>query len=142
MIALAPPGEASARILELIERWMLTRQHGGEVDRPQPLHPDLRQRRDAAVEGSWSITMYEIDQGWWFDPNPLNKFTASPRDDLEYNADGSLTLYFQKGSRGANKEANWRPAAKDDFIPACTGQGGRSLEPERHLEGASKLLAN
>jgi len=69
------------------------------------------------VKGFWSITMYEIDQGWWFVPNPLNKFTVSPRNDLKYNDDGSVTLYFQNESPGADKEANWLPAPKGDFIP-------------------------
>ena len=69
------------------------------------------------VEGFWSITMYMIDQGWWFVPNALNKFTVSPRDNLKYNADGSLTLYFQETSPGKDKEANWLPAPKGDFIP-------------------------
>jgi len=68
------------------------------------------------VRGFWSITMYEIDQGWWFVPNPLNKFTVSPRNGLKYNADGSLTLYFQKSSPGADKEANWLPAPAGPFI--------------------------
>ena len=40
------------------------------------------------VKGFWSITMYMIDQGWWFVPNPLNKFTVSLRDNPKYNADG------------------------------------------------------
>ena len=35
------------------------------------------------VNGFWSITMYEIDQGWWFVPNPLNKFTVSMREQSE-----------------------------------------------------------
>jgi hypothetical protein len=69
------------------------------------------------VNAFWSITMYEIDQGWWFVPNPLNKFTVSPRDKLKYNADGSLTLYFQNESPGKDKEANWLPAPKGEFIP-------------------------
>jgi hypothetical protein len=68
------------------------------------------------VSGFWSITMYMIDQGWWFVPNPLNKFTVSPRDNLKFNADGSLTLYFQNESPGADKEANWLPAPKGEFI--------------------------
>jgi hypothetical protein len=74
--------------------------------------------KDAAppVNGFWSITMYEIDQGWWFVPNALNKFTVSPRNNLKPNADGSLTLYFQNESPGADKEANWLPAPKGDFI--------------------------
>jgi hypothetical protein len=69
------------------------------------------------VNGFWSITMYEIDQGWWFTPNPLNKFTVSPRDNLKYNDDGSLTLYFQRESPGKEKEANWLPAPAGAFIP-------------------------
>lgn len=68
------------------------------------------------VNAFWSITMYLIDQGWWFVPNQLNKFTVSPRNDLKYNADGSLTLYFQNEPPGADKEANWLPAPKGDFI--------------------------
>ena len=60
--------------------------------------------------------MYMIDQGWWFVPNPLNKFTVSLRNNPKFNADGSLTLYFQNESPGADKEANWLPAPKGDFI--------------------------
>jgi len=69
------------------------------------------------VNAFWSITMYMIDQGWWFVPNALNKFTVSPRDNLKANADGSITLYFQKDSPGADKESNWLPAPEGEFIP-------------------------
>ncbi len=69
------------------------------------------------VNGFWSITMYLIDQGWWFVPNKLNKFTVSARDNLKTNADGSTTLYFQKDSPGKDKEANWLPAPAGEFIP-------------------------
>jgi hypothetical protein len=68
------------------------------------------------VNAFWSITMYEIDQGWWFVPNPLNKFTVSPRDNPKYNSDGSLTLYFQNETPGKDHEANWLPAPKGNFI--------------------------
>ena len=69
------------------------------------------------VNGFWSITMYMIDQGWWFVPNPLNKFTVSPRNNLKANPDGSITLYFQNESPGKDKEANWLPAPTGEFIP-------------------------
>ena len=70
------------------------------------------------VVGFWSITMYEVESdGWWFTPNPLNKFTVSPRNNLKYNPDGSLTLYFQNQSPGKDKEANWLPAPTGAFIP-------------------------
>jgi hypothetical protein len=68
------------------------------------------------VSGFWSITMYEIDKGWWFVPNSLNKFTVSERNGLKANADGSITLYFQNESPGHDKEANWLPAPKGNFI--------------------------
>ena len=68
------------------------------------------------VNGFWSITMYFDDGGWWFNPNPLNKFTVSMRDKPKFNEDGSLTLYFQNESPGKAKEANWLPSPKGDFI--------------------------
>jgi hypothetical protein len=67
------------------------------------------------VEGFWSITMYIDDGGLWFYPNPLNKFTVSPRNNLVYNDDGSLSLYFQHESPGREKEANWLPAPDGPF---------------------------
>lgn len=68
------------------------------------------------VDGFWSITMYFPDNGWWFVPNSLNKFTVSMRDKPKFNADGSLTLYFQNASPGKDTQANWLPAPKGDFI--------------------------
>lgn len=81
------------------------------------------------VDGFWSITMYEIDGGWWFVPNALNKFTVSPRNDLKQNADGSTTLYFQNESPGADKESNWLPAPKGPFIPMMRMYWPRETSP-------------
>ena len=65
------------------------------------------------VNGFWSFTMYDSDL--FFVPNPLNKYTVSPRDPLVYNADGSLDLYFQNTSPGAEREPNWLPAPEGNF---------------------------
>jgi hypothetical protein len=92
------------------------------------------------VDGFWSITMYLIDQGWWFVPNPLNKFTVSLRDNPKFNTDGSLTLYFQNESPGADKEANWLPAPKGDFLPMLRMYWPKdtvTLNPQRKLEGSA-----
>jgi hypothetical protein len=67
------------------------------------------------VAGYWSVTLYTIDGGWWFYPNPLNKFSVGPRDNPAIHADGSLTLYLQADSPGKEKEANWLPAPRGDF---------------------------
>jgi hypothetical protein len=90
------------------------------------------------VKGFWSITMYQIDNGWWFVPNPLNKFTVSPRDNPKPNADGSLTLYFQNESPGADKEANWLPAPKGEFIPMMRMYWPQEQSPSI-LDGSWKI---
>lgn len=60
------------------------------------------------VDAFWSLTMYD-DEGFQV-ANPLNRFAIGDRDPLEYNADGSLDLYIQHRSPGADKESNWLPA--------------------------------
>ena len=81
------------------------------------------------VNGFWSITMYMIDGGWWFVSNPLNKFTVSMRNNPKFNADGSLTLYFQNESPGPDKEANWLPAPKGEFIPMLRMYWPKDIPP-------------
>jgi len=66
------------------------------------------------VNGFWSLTMY--DAKYFFVDNPLNKYTVSPRNELKYNEDGSLDIYIQNESPGKDKEANWLPAPKGDFV--------------------------
>jgi len=65
------------------------------------------------VGAFWSITLYDPD-GFQVG-NPLNRFAVSSWMPFEYNADGSLDLYFQNESPGAGKEANWLPAPKGPF---------------------------
>lgn len=60
------------------------------------------------VEAFWSVTMYDAD-GFQV-ANPLNRFAIGDRDDLKYNADGSLDIYIQHDSPGADQESNWLPA--------------------------------
>jgi len=66
------------------------------------------------VKGFWSLTMY--DKSYFFVENPLNRYSISARQDLKANADGSVDLYIQNESPGADKESNWLPAPKDKFI--------------------------
>jgi len=61
----------------------------------------------------WSVTLYD-DDGYQI-ANALNRFAVSSWMPFIYNADGSLDLYFQNESPGADKEANWLPAPKGAF---------------------------
>ncbi len=60
------------------------------------------------VEAFWSVTMYDAE-GFQV-ANKLNRFAIGDRDELKYNADGSLDLYLQHDSPGADKESNWLPS--------------------------------
>jgi hypothetical protein len=56
----------------------------------------------------WSLTMYDYE-GFPV-PNVLDRCAIGDRDDLTYNADGSLDLCIQHESPGADKESNWLPS--------------------------------
>lgn len=60
------------------------------------------------ADAFWSLTMYDAE-GFQV-ANPLNRFAIGDRDQLRYNDDGSLDLYIQHQSPGADKESNWLPA--------------------------------
>ena len=63
------------------------------------------------VNAFWSVTMYDGKTQLLIE-NPISRYLInSPMlSDLKKNADGSLTLYVQKGSPGAENESNWLPA--------------------------------
>ena len=73
------------------------------------------------VDAFWSVTLYD-PKGFQV-ANPLNRFAVSSWMPFKSNADGSLDLYFQNESPGADKEANWLPAPKGtvqpDHAPLC-----------------------
>ncbi|MBB3160014.1 DUF1254 domain-containing protein [Rhizobium laguerreae] len=63
------------------------------------------------VHSFWSVTMYD-GKSQFLVKNPINRYLInSPMlPGMKKNEDGSLTLYVQKDSPGADKEANWLPA--------------------------------
>lgn len=60
------------------------------------------------VNAFWSVTMYNEKQA--FAANPINRYAIGDRDKLQFNQDGSLDIYVQRDSPGADKESNWLPA--------------------------------
>ena len=66
------------------------------------------------VNAFWSLTMYDGKSQLLIE-NPINRYLInSPMlPDMKKNPDGSLTLYIQNKSPGADKESNWLPAPND-----------------------------
>src|SRR6266478_3536483 len=66
------------------------------------------------VNAFWSVTMYD-GKSQLLIKNPINRYLInSPMlPNMKKNQDGSLTLYIQKDSPGADKESNWLPAPND-----------------------------
>ena len=71
------------------------------------------------VNAFWSVTMYD-GKTQFLIKNPINRYLInSPMlPGMKKNADGSLTIYIQKDSPGADKEANWLPAPNDTIYLA------------------------
>jgi hypothetical protein len=94
------------------------------------------------VDAFWSVTMYDAE-GFQV-ANPLDRFAIGDRDDLTYNADGSLDLYLQHESPGPEREPNWLPAPRGPlgvtmrlYGPAQEALDGRWNPPAvRRVAGA------
>jgi len=66
------------------------------------------------VKGFWSLTLY--NEQHFFHQNELKRYSLGTKSKaLQYNPDGSLTLYFSAISPGKDKETNWLPAPEGAF---------------------------
>jgi hypothetical protein len=61
----------------------------------------------------WSLTIYGADD--FLVDNPINRYTLGDRNNLQYNADGSLDIHIRHDEPEADKKANWLPAPTGAF---------------------------
>jgi hypothetical protein len=68
------------------------------------------------VNAFWSLTMYDGKSQLLIE-NPINRYLInSPMlPGMKTNADGSLALYIQNKSPGADRESNWLPAPNGEI---------------------------
>lgn len=69
------------------------------------------------VNSFWSLTMYDSPSSLLVH-NPINRYllNSTMLSQFKMDKDGGLTLYIQHDSPGKDKEANWLPAPKGDFL--------------------------
>jgi hypothetical protein len=84
------------------------------------------------AEAFWSLTMYSEKQ--LLVANPLERYAIGDRDKPHPNPDGSLDVYVQHDSPGRDKESNWLPAPKDNFIVILRIYSPRAELLERRWE--------
>ncbi len=60
------------------------------------------------VNAFWSLTVY--NENLYLADNPIDRYAVGSRDDLVFNADGSLDIYIQRTSPDGVPQANWLPA--------------------------------
>ncbi|WP_294951119.1 DUF1254 domain-containing protein [Sulfurovum sp.] len=70
--------------------------------------------KEPPVDAFWSVTIYDKD-GFPID-NPMNRYAIGDRDNLKFNADGSVDIYIQNTSPGKEKESNWLPSSAKGVI--------------------------
>ncbi|MBK9228621.1 MAG: DUF1254 domain-containing protein [Ignavibacteria bacterium] len=68
------------------------------------------------VDAFWSITLYKLPSRFLY-ANKINRYVInSPMvPGLKTNEDGSITIYIQNESPGAELESNWLPCPAGDF---------------------------
>ncbi|MGA2535360.1 MAG: DUF1254 domain-containing protein, partial [Terracidiphilus sp.] len=85
----------------------------------QPLNGSMRYRMHFAaselppVLAFWSVTGYDKDG--YFIANPMNRYAIGDRDQLKFNADGSLDLLIQAENPGPEHQSNWLPSGDGIF---------------------------
>ncbi|SIO64691.1 DUF1254 domain-containing protein [Paraburkholderia phenazinium] len=63
----------------------------------------------------WSMTMYDLPARHLV-ANPIHRYSIGDRTKgIKYGADGSLDIYVQHNSPGADKESNWLPAPEGAY---------------------------
>ena len=85
----------------------------------------------------WSLTMYDTPRYYLVD-NPIDRYSIGDRTPgLQYNADGSITIYLQADAPDPALAPNWLPAPHGDFRPIL-----RMYEPgDTVLDGSYRLPA-
>ena len=67
------------------------------------------------VKAFWSLSMYKLPEQLFIE-NPIKRYViSSASKGLKYADNGSLTVYLQHESPGADKESNWLPAPDSSF---------------------------
>ena len=107
-------GLGANRIQDAVYPTSLKDEHGNDYNGANKYVMRFPKGQLPPTQGFWSITMY--DANYFFVANPLNRYSISERQNPKSNADGSVDLYIQNASPGANKESNWLPAPTAKFI--------------------------
>jgi hypothetical protein len=110
-------------------------EHGDELDGSRTY--ELTLSPPPPVDAFWSLTMYDEPE-YYLVANPIDRYSIGDRTPgLEYGDDGSVTIYLQRESPGADKESNWLPAPPGKFRPLL-----RAYQPQEPLlSGGYKLPA-
>lgn len=98
---------------------------------------ELRLPIPPPVDAFWSLTMYDVPD-FYLVANPIQRYSIGDRTPgLKTAEDGSVTIYVQHESPGADRESNWLPTPAGAFRPIL-----RMYQPrEEILDGTYTLPA-
>jgi hypothetical protein len=96
---------------------------------------ELRLESPPPVDAFWSLTMYDVPD-FYLVANPINRYSIGDRTPgLKTADDGSVTIFMQTDSPGADKESNWLPTPAGAFRPIV-----RMYQPQKAILDGTYVL--
>lgn len=68
------------------------------------------------VHAFWSLTLYHPN--FYLARNAIDRYSLGSNDRLQLDRDGTLTIHIRPDSPGEDRESNWLPAPRGDFLLA------------------------
>jgi hypothetical protein len=95
--------------------WLSKDENGAKLDGNKKYVVRLEAAQIPKTKAYWSLTLYDKD---FYLPQglPMGRHVRNSMNGMKLGPDGSLVIYLQPDSPGADKEDNWLPTPRDNYF--------------------------
>jgi hypothetical protein len=124
-LAIAKSNIFTNHMLETTYLYQYKDENGARLDGKSSYTLTFPPGRTPPVTGFWSLTMY--NQKHFFVSNEIKRHSTGTKNKaLQFNPDGSLTIYIQNKKPPAGQISNWLPAPEGEFAMTIRAYGPKA----------------